>query len=206
MKSQIHLIRHGITEGNLKRWFYGWTDIPLEQVGVEQLEEQREAGIYPASENADFYTSGMIRTEQTFRIIYGEKEHSVIPEFKEMNFGDFEKLSHEDLKHNPVYREWMGDKTGTKSPPKGESTNQFAERIIRGFDKLMGYHRLKELSVRHKGGPAESTVVCHGGVISAIMETHFPGVMEHFFRWVPDPGHGYTLTVEDGRVTGYEKF
>ncbi|MBQ1471194.1 MAG: histidine phosphatase family protein, partial [Eubacterium sp.] len=29
MESKLILIRHGITEGNLKRWFYGAVDIPL---------------------------------------------------------------------------------------------------------------------------------------------------------------------------------
>ena len=41
MESRIILIRHGITEGNKKRWFYGAADIPLSQEGREELIEQK---------------------------------------------------------------------------------------------------------------------------------------------------------------------
>ena len=44
---KIHFIRHGITEGNLKRWHYGWADIPLAPEGMETLKRLREENIYP---------------------------------------------------------------------------------------------------------------------------------------------------------------
>ena len=66
-KSYIHFIRHGLTEGNLRRWYYGSTDIPLAPEGFAALESLRDAGIYPELGDADCYTSGMLRTEQTFR-------------------------------------------------------------------------------------------------------------------------------------------
>ena len=75
-----------------------------------------------------------------------------------------------------------------------------------GFRKLIGQHRLKELSVRHNGKAAVSTVVCHGGVICAILQESFPDKYDNFFKWMPDPGHGYTLTMEDGEIVEYEKF
>ena len=37
MASKIYLIRHGITEGNQKKWFYGAADIPLADEGREEL-------------------------------------------------------------------------------------------------------------------------------------------------------------------------
>ena len=37
MKSYIHFIRHGVTEGNANRWFYGWADVNLLPEGVEEL-------------------------------------------------------------------------------------------------------------------------------------------------------------------------
>lgn len=71
MNSYIHLIRHGITAGNENRWYYGRMDIPLTARGIAQLEKLRADGIYPNVQNADCYTSGMLRTEQTFQTIYG---------------------------------------------------------------------------------------------------------------------------------------
>ena len=75
MNSYIHLIRHGITAGNENRWYYGRMDIPLTARGIAQLEKLRADGIYPNAQNADCYTSGMLRTEQTFQTIYGDLPH-----------------------------------------------------------------------------------------------------------------------------------
>lgn len=206
MVSKIYLIRHGITEGNVKRWFYGASDVPLAEVGIKALEEQREAGLYPAPENADYYTSGMGRTEHTLKLIYGDIEHEQITELQEMNMGEFEMQSYDELKDDPRFMQWLNDKAGEVKAPDGESSREFSDRIIRGWEIVNGKHRLKELSVRHNGKPAESVVVCHGGTISAILENNFPGIKNHFFEWVPDPGHGYELTMKDGKITEYKMF
>ena len=70
MKSYIHFIRHGITEGNLKGWYYGNLDVPLAPEGFAKLEELKSQDIYPSASGADCYTSGLLRTEQTFTAIY----------------------------------------------------------------------------------------------------------------------------------------
>lgn len=206
MKSQIHLIRHGITVGNKNKLFYGASDIELAEEGIEELQLQTAEGLYPLDEEGDYYTSGMKRTEHTLELIYGEREHEIIPEFKEVNCGIYEMKSFKELKGDEAFEAWMGDATGSTVPEGGESIMQFNERVQKGWKHLTAQHSLKELSVRHKGGPATSTVVCHGGVICAILHENFPGVHDNFFKWMPDPGHGYTLTMEDGNIIKYEKF
>ena len=47
MESRICLIRHGITEGNKNKLYYGFADIPLAEEGIYQLKELAAAGIYP---------------------------------------------------------------------------------------------------------------------------------------------------------------
>ncbi|MBN7774368.1 histidine phosphatase family protein [Clostridium aminobutyricum] len=206
MGSYIHLIRHGTTEGNIKRLYYGNSDIPLLEEGRQLISSLLESGIYPVAEDADFYTSGLKRTEETFHIIFGETEHTVIEELQEMHFGDFEMHSYEELKENKFYLEWIEDKSGENIPPNGESRVMFAERVVKGFQKVIDFHRLKELSVRHSGKDIHSIVVCHGGVISAIMSTYFPNEKNHFFAWLPELGHGYTLELKEGTPTGYIAF
>ena len=206
MKSEIHLIRHGITVGNKNRLFYGASDIELAEEGVEALKAQAADGIYPYDENSDYYTSGMKRTEHTLQLIYGEQEHEIIPELREVNCGIYEMKSFKELKGDKDFEAWMSDNTGMTQPEGGESIIQFNERVQEGWKKVIGKHQLKELSVRHKGGPAVSTVVCHGGVICAILHEAFPGTNDNFFKWMPDPGHGYTVTIENGKIISYEKF
>lgn len=206
MNSQIHLIRHGITVGNKNRLFYGASDIELAEEGIEALMQQTADGLYPLDEEGDFYTSGMKRTEHTMELIYGKREHEIIPEFREVNCGIYEMKSFKELKGDEAFEAWMADSTGETVPEGGESIAQFNERVQEGWKQLKDKHSLKELSVRHKGGPATSTVVCHGGVICAILNENFPGEHDNFFKWMPDPGHGYTLTMEYGEIVSYEKF
>ncbi len=166
----------------------------------------KEEDIYPKVTEADFYTTGLLRTEETFRIIFGEEDHSVLEDLKEMSFGDYEKHSYEELKELPEYQTWIGDKTGTTAPPNGESAKAFQERVRKGFRQLVGLHKLKEFSVRHSGKEAHSAVVCHGGVISQIMAECFPEEGKHYYEWIPEPGHGYTIKMEDGKPVSYQSF
>jgi len=62
MKSYIHFIRHGITEGNAKKWYYGWTDVPLLPEGVAALQNLCAQCIYPPllQDNSIRYNSVVI--------------------------------------------------------------------------------------------------------------------------------------------------
>ena len=82
---KLTLLRHGITEGNRRRLYYGSTDLPLLQEGWEALEDLRAQGGYPTATR--YYTSGMIRTEQTLLALYGPVSHEVLPGLREMDFG-----------------------------------------------------------------------------------------------------------------------
>lgn len=206
MDSKICLIRHGITEGNKNRLYYGHADIPLAEEGINELKKLARSGIYPDGETADFYTTGLKRTEQTLELIYGKREHETLEGLKEMNFGDFEMKSYHDLKELEEYQAWIADPNGEFCPPNGESLKGFYKRISRGFEDLKKRHLLKVVSMRHKEAEALSIAVCHGGTISAILESIYPRVKDNFYKWIPDPGHGYMLMMKDGDVTDVEKF
>lgn len=206
MESSICLIRHGITEGNKNRLYYGFSDVPLADEGIDELTKLAQAGIYPYDEEADFYTTGLKRTEQTLSLIYGEKDHLHIEEMREINFGNFEMKSHDDLRELEDYKVWKKDVSGNLAPPGGESLAGFSKRVLKGFEILKNRHALKELSMRHSGKKALSVMVCHGGSISAVLNSIYPEDGGNFYRWIPNPGHGYILTLEDGIFSGWEKF
>jgi alpha-ribazole phosphatase len=213
MISHIYFIRHAITEGNQKNWYYGQLDIPLAPEGFELIERLSGEGLYPPADGADCYTTGLIRTEQTFKAIYGDIPHEQIKMLQEMNFGAWEGMSFEEIKNSGIYREafdeWcsMGlDDSVLFKYPEGESVKEFYERIEKGLDELRGKHRLRELAHRHDGKDAVSIMVCHGGVISAIMLNLFPGQKENIWKWTPNPGHGYTVYFEDSEPVSYKQF
>ena len=83
---------------------------------------------------------------------------------------------------------------------------EFYTRVTKGFEEFLKIHLQKVLEMRHQEEEALSVAVCHGGTISVIMEYLYPGVQEHFYKWIPDPGHGYLMTLEDGAVVSADKF
>ena len=206
MESKIVLIRHGITVGNEQHMYYGSTDVSLSERGMHLLEKQRDEGVYPVSEDAQFFTTGMLRTEQSLEIIYGKQDHEVIEELRELDFGEFEMCTYEQLNSVPEYQQWITAEDTKTAPPGGESIEVFTKRIRKGFDELKVKNELYMLKLRNHERQAMTICICHGGVISGIMDYIWPGEHKNFFEWIPDPGHGYVLEVEDGSFTGYSKF
>ena len=192
---RIHLIRHGTTEANKDRKYYGSTDVPLANEGVDLVTELAISGIYPKADGAILYTTGLIRTEQTFFLIYGCKDHHTVPELQEYQFGEFEMKTHEQLKDNPAYQAWIADKEGLAPCPGGESSMDFRKRIGVGFSKILANHKRED---------ENSIIVCHGGVISLIMGTCFPKEGRNIFQWQPEPGRGYTIHLVDGEPVSHD--
>ena len=89
---KLTLLRHAQTEGSLRNLYYGAADIPALPESLSEL--HRRAGDYPTAQR--YYTSGMLRTEQTLAAIYGNVPHTRLPGLREMDFGDFEMKSYED--------------------------------------------------------------------------------------------------------------
>ena len=92
---KLTLIRHGVTEGNMKKLYYGSTDLPLLPCSVMKLHRMAEGGGYPTAPH--YYTSGMLRTEQTFKALYGDIPHEVLHDMREIDFGEFEMKTYQEL-------------------------------------------------------------------------------------------------------------
>ena len=174
---RIVLLRHGRTEANEKRLYCGATDVPLSEGGRRALLELRESVEYLRSEGMRMLTSGMRRTDETLRILYGCEPDARIPALREMDFGAFEMHSYAQLRENPTYQGWIMDSTGAAVAPGGESVNAFRERVHAAFGEI----------------DSDAILVCHGGVISAIMAHLFPKADRNMYQWQPDHGLGYAL-------------
>lgn len=178
--SEIYLIRHGRTEANEKWLYCGSTDLFLSEKGAEDLKDIS----YTVPENVIFITSGMNRTEQTLKILFGDVPHKIDDRFREMDFGIFEMKSYESLKEQEDYQVWISGDNEKNVPPKGESGEQMKKRVLEGLKALQ-----KEVK--------PVVLVCHGGVIACIMEHLYPQENKNRYEWQPKPGHGYLI--KDGR-------
>lgn len=178
---ELYIIRHGRTEANEKHQYCGASDLPLSHAGAAALSDIRYE-IPPCR----FFTSGMIRTEQTLQLLFGDVPHGIDSRFREIDFGEFELHTYEELKDRQDYQHWIS-KDGQTAPPNGESAESFQRRILDGLRDLL------ELET-----PA--VLITHGGVIALIMEHLFPEEEKTRYQWQPQPGGGYRLTPQN-----YEK-
>ena len=159
----IYLIRHGKTRANEDHLYCGSTDLPLSPAGQAELGELRY-DIHPAR----FVTSGMRRTDETLKALFGNVPFTVDARFREVD----------TLKDDPAYQTWITGDNEANVPPQGESGVQMTRRVLAAFSEL----------------PDGTALICHGGVIAAIMAACFPAEGKHRYQWQPLNGHGYELS------------
>ena len=72
---KLHLIRHGVTAGNLQGLYIGsGTDIPLCDEGRAQLAELKERFEYPQVDTV--FSSPMLRAVETANILFPNAAHT----------------------------------------------------------------------------------------------------------------------------------
>jgi len=153
----VHLIRHEQTDANLKRKYIGWTD--------ESISTREKNFIVPISPKV-IYGSNLKRCKETAQLYFPEATFIADENLRELNFGDFEMKSYEELKSLSVYRDWI-DNPQLTTPPNGESYQQFVQRVLASFQKIVS-------------SDTEYTFVVHGGVIRALLSMYSP--MEESFQ------------------------
>lgn len=189
--STMYLIRHGITEGNEKRLYYGKTDLPLTEQGINAIRERVQKGLYPSNKNLLLVTSSRRRTEETLFAIYGTVSHRTDPRLDEMDFGVFEMKSYEELKKREDYQNWISGDNWSNVCPGGESGEQMERRFLEALADYKDH---------------DTFIVCHGGMISAYLWRLFPkdSKRHNFYEWTPKPGEGYKIDFENGVPVKYQ--
>ena len=204
IKAKITWIRHGMTQANGEHRYIGKTDEPLSETGIRLLQEKKKE--YFSSPPEFLYTSPMKRCVQTAELLF-ERNPILIPEWKEMDFGQFEGKNYEELKDDPCYQKWI-DSNGTLPFPGGESREQFIRRSMEGFDWMMSdilKRSEKNTGIQNGTDPqylksncgTEIPVVAvvHGGTIMNIMEAYaLP--KRAFYEWHVGNGCGYLVELE----------
>ena len=191
MRQVIHLIRHGQTAANEARLYCGSSDLPLSERGAEELRRLAAGSGYPCPAGCRLCISGMLRTRQTAEILFGDSPFEVLRDFREIDFGAFELKSYEELKDRADYQAWLTGDNERNRCPGGESGEDMVGRIMPAFRALVDDGR-------------DAIVVSHGGVIAAILHHLWPESGKSRYEWQPQPGHGWSVVLEDGRPVGCE--
>ena len=182
---KLTLIRHGITYGNKYGLYYGATDLPLLEEGIDELRARKKTHRYPTAPR--YYTSPLQRTQQTLREVYGDVPFTAVDGFREMNFGEFEMRTVEDLRQDAAFMEWSRH-SDTARCPGGDSFADVQNRALEAVAPILA-------------AGEDAVCVIHGGVIACLMFHWFPG--KAFDDWMLHPGTGWYITVENGKPVSY---
>ena len=154
---RLILIRHGETLWNKEGRIQGTSDIELSDAGIEQA--RRLAFSLKDSAIGAIHVSPLRRAYATAEIInaFHRKKMIVHPELTEMDQGDFEGLSFQELmvREKEFLHRWISDPACVKMP-HGESLTELQERAWPPIEKMIACGE-------------DALVVSHNFTIAAIL-------------------------------------
>jgi probable phosphoglycerate mutase len=156
MKTELIMIRHGVTAWNKERRFQGQIDIPLDDEGLRQAQllGQSMAGAALAA----VYASDLTRARQTAEPLASALGLPVVaePGLRERHYGDFEGCTWDELQreHAADFARWRAREPDFSLPGGGETLLALHDRVEA---------TMRALAARHPG--ASVVAVTHGGVL-----------------------------------------
>lgn len=180
---KLHLIRHGLTKGNLDGIYMGGgLDLPLCQEGILQLENLLKQHKYPGA--LAVYSSPMLRATQSAQILYPNvAKRYILEDLRECNLGVFQGRPVKELANDPDFALWLDPKSQFV-PKGGESGKNFAMRCANAL--------LFMLEDMAKSGTTSAACISHGGVIMSMLGQlglpRKPGT-----QWLTENGRGFTV-------------
>ncbi len=186
----LYLIRHGETEFNLRSVYYGWTDCDINEKGIEQA-----VGLHSFFQRVKYdriIASDLKRAMHTAVIVKGEKEVPLTADasLREVNFGDWEDRSFEEIEKNDPENchAWWKDWKNARIPG-GETFMEFYARVSGGIQNIIEQYSAEDV-----------VVVSHSGAI-ACMLCHLLGAgPEGFWKIRSYQGAYHQISVTQGNI------
>ena len=184
----IELLRHGALEGD--DTFRGITDDALSNNGWEQM----VAALDGKNEWDIIVTSPLSSCREFAEVIAQEEEIDleINKQFKEVNFGDWEDHTLEDLmKHDAdLLNAWWQSPTQI-TPPNGEDFYDFRARVLKSFKILLDEYKGKRI-----------LIVTHSGVIRVILMNILGMQESNLFRLNVDYASYSKLHIDKNDLSG----
>jgi len=136
---KIILIRHGQTEWNKEKIFRGRIDVPLDNVGIRQVNAIAKR-ILSSFEINTIYSSPLIRALMTAQAIAKPLNLNIKIDDRliDFNFGEWQGLSLEKVKekYSLLYHKWTTEPHLTEIPG-GENLNSVRTRITKLLNEII---------------------------------------------------------------------
>lgn len=171
----IYLLRHGETEENYKKTYYGNLDVSLTQKG--ESEGRRAFDILKGVKFSSIYSSEKKRAIDTAKIGFEDYPIIIDKRLNEINFGVFEGKTYKEIEKEfpKEHKDWM-DNWKTFIPPKGESYESLYKRVENFMNEL-----------KEKSGE-NVLIVTHGGVIRSIYSYILGGNLDFYWKFSSKTG------------------
>ena len=143
--TRIWLIRHGKPVDEVAGRCYGSLDVALSDTGRQQMAHVAE--FLKTEPISAVYTSPLSRALESARVI--ASDFKVIPDFREMNFGELEGLTYDEIavRYPDIYRDWTKVRF-----PGGESLADMRQRVLRAFDAICRDRENQTVAIASHGG------------------------------------------------------
>ena len=182
---KLYLVRHGETELNVKKVYYGSTDCELTEKGKEQAVSLKTAF---ASVSLDrVLESPLKRAKTTTDLLLGEKEVPRLEDgrLKELDFGGWEGKSYTELQGDPLYEEWCREWKTTR-PPRGECFLDLVQRVRSFYEDLLKREEERVL------------IVAHHAVLQQLMACFLEAEPESCWHYAFEQGTYTVFEIRDG--------
>ena len=123
-----YLIRHGETDFNKKRFFYGKADVSINETGKEQASNIHQ--LLKGRDISRIYTSQLKRTQETATIIFPDQIPKAYKALNERDFGLWEGRTANEIQaaFPLVWEEWL-ESPFDVTPSKAEPFQKFKDRV-----------------------------------------------------------------------------
>ncbi|PWJ13380.1 histidine phosphatase family protein [Ruminococcus flavefaciens] len=155
---RISVLRHGMTEANEKGVYIGSTDLPLSDKGAAELAAKADEYDYPRVHRV--YSSPLRRCTETAEILFPDTELCTVDDLRELNFGEFENKSIDELAKRKDYNDWLRGGKDAR-PPKGESLEEMTARTYKAVHSV--------ITDMMENGLTHCAIITHGGIISNML-------------------------------------
>lgn len=156
--TRLFLIRHGETDYSLENRYCGFNDPPLNDRGIWQ---SKKLGERLKNLRIDrVYSSDLKRGYQAAEIIFEDSQITKSADFREMNFGIFEGLSHKEIAkvYPRLYRDWISNPSKIKVP-EGEGLMDLRKRVKDKLSFILYENKDKTIALVTHGGPIK-VILC----------------------------------------------
>ena len=187
--TELLFIRHGETDHNKNRLFYGHLDPDINQTGIDQLNKTK-LKLQKFEEKIDVvFCSDLRRCRQSLEIleISDKVKRNFTKELREINFGILEGKTYKEIEdENPHYIEQIENNWKYFKVKNGESVFELQNRIVKKIEEIIKNYQDKKI-----------LVVVHGGVIQSLISYYLTKNLDFYWNFKVDNGSITKMMVTD---------